>query len=317
MVRDVSGRTTGGSPFRAATETNRRLKLLLWGDSGAGKTSLALQFPGCVVIDLEGGTELYGGTFTFDVLKATTADEVMAAVDWLLTHPHGYRTLVIDPITVYWDALQAKWGRIFLQRNKGGKGHHGEFYELQPRDWVTLKAEFKELVRKLIALDMNVIVTARQKSQYADSGFMRVIGETFDGEKSLPYLFDTILHLRRDGDGRFMAENMKDRSNKLPAGKFAISYDLLEQCLGVDELARPAAQPALATPDQLDALRHFISASGMKQEAVAERLCAYGADSLEALTQTNAQLIIDKFTTAGYVPAQPTTDAKEDQDAAR
>ena len=34
---------------------------------------------------------------------------------------------------------------------------------------------------------MNVIITARQKTQYADSGFMRAIGETFDGEKSLPY----------------------------------------------------------------------------------------------------------------------------------
>jgi len=304
----MSGHST---PFRTASQHGRRLKLLLWGDSGAGKTTLALRFPGCVVIDLEGGTELYGGAFQFDVLKATTADELMAAVDWLLTHPHEYRTLVIDPITVYWDALQAKWGRIFLQRNKGGKGHHGEFYELQPRDWTTLKAEFKELVRKLIALDMNVIVTARQKAQYADSGFMRVIGETFDGEKSLPYLFDTILHLTRDADGRFMAANMKDRSNTLPVGKFEVSYTLLERCLGVDDLARPAALPALATSAQIDQLRHFVAASGMKPEAVAERLRAYGADSLESLTEANAQLIIDKFTAAGFAPAQSTTEAQE------
>jgi hypothetical protein len=303
--------TVSSCPFASAVAANRRLKLLLWGDSGAGKTTLALHFPGCVVIDLEGGTELYGGTFPFDVLKATTADEVMAAVDWLLTHPHEYRTLVIDPITVYWDALQAKWGRIFLQRNKGGKGHHGEFYELQPRDWTTLKAEFKELVRKLIALDMNVIVTARQKAQYADSGFMRVIGETFDGEKSLPYLFDTILHLARDADGRFMAENMKDRSNRLPNGKFVVSYELLEQCLGVDALARPAAPPAPATPDQLDLLRHLITASGIEASVVATRLQSYGASRLEELTEANAQLIIAKFTAAGYAPAQPTTEAQE------
>lgn len=311
MANDNCSRLGSEAPFHPAAATGRRLKLLLWGDSGAGKTTLALHFPGCVVIDLEGGTELYGGTFQFDVLTATTADEMMAAVDWLLNHPHRYRTLVIDPITVYWDALQAKWGRIFLQRNKGGKGHRGEFYELQPRDWITLKAEFKELVRKLIALDMNVIVTARQKAQYADSGFMRVIGETFDGEKSLPYLFDTILHLYRDKDGRFLAANMKDRSNKLPIGDFEVSYALLERCLGAGALDRASTPVAMVTAHQLDALRHFIAASGMYPEAVTERLRAYGADSLESLTEANAQTIIDKFTAAGFVPAQPTTETQE------
>lgn len=309
------GSLRSDAPFQPGATTRRRLKLLLWGDSGAGKTTLALHFPGCVVIDLEGGTELYGSTFQFDVLKATTADEVMAAVEWLVAHPHEYRTLIIDPITVYWDALQAKWGRIFLLRNKGGKGHHGEFYELQPRDWVTLKAEFKELVRKLIALDMNVIVTARQKAQYADSGFMRVIGETFDGEKSLPYLFDTILHLTRDADGRFMAANMKDRSNRLPSGEFEVSYDLLEQCLGADALDRAPTPISRATAAQIEALRHFITASGMYPEAVVERLRAYGAHSLESLTETNAQLIIEKFEAAGFAPAQPTTASEEENHA--
>lgn len=304
-------RPNNGSPFLMGARAGRRLKLLLWGDSGAGKTTLALRFPGCVVIDLEGGTELYGGAFTFDVLKATTADETMAAVDWLLVNPHEYRTLIIDPITVYWDALQAKWDVIFLQRNKGGKGHHGEFYEKQPKDWVTLKAAFKEFIRKLIALDMNVIVTARQKAQYADSGFMRVVGETFDGEKSLPYLFDTILHLYRDDTGRFMAANMKDRSNRLPSGKFEVSYALLEQCLGADALDRAPTPVAMVTVQQLEGLRHFITASGMKPDAVIERLRAYGAGSLESLTEANAQLIIDKFTAAGFVPAQPSTTTEE------
>lgn len=296
-----------GSPFSPATATERRLKLFLWGDSGVGKTTLALRFPKPAVIDLEGGTEHYGGVFTFEALKATTADEVMAAVDWLLTHPHPYRTLVIDPITIYWDALQAKWHQVFLQRNKGGKGHRGDYYELQPRDWVTLKAEFKELVRKLIALDMNVIVTARQKALYSDAGFMRIVGETFDGEKSLPYLFDTILHLYRDDNGRFMAQNLKDRSNRLPEGHFAVSYSLIEKCLGAETLTREAMPLLLASPEQFERIRHFVAASGMKQERLRERLAAYGANRIEDLTQENAQAIIDKFTAAAAAKAPAST----------
>jgi hypothetical protein len=156
-------KVTTESPFAKAATRHRLLKILVWGDSGAGKTTLALQFPQPVVIDLEGGADLYGDAYSFDVRRASTADEVMETVDWLLTNTHEYRTLVIDPITVYWDALQKKWSDIFLRRNKGSKGFKFEFYDLQPRDWMTIKAEFKELIRKLIAVDMNVVVTARQK----------------------------------------------------------------------------------------------------------------------------------------------------------
>lgn len=309
-TQSLSGgsREARSGPFRPAAGTDRRLKLFIWGDSGVGKTTLALRFPGAVVIDMEGGTEHYGGVFSFDVLKATSADEVTAAVEWLRTKPHAYRTLVIDPITIYWEALQNKWGRTFLLRSKGGKGHHGEFYELQPRDWVTLKAELKELVRKLIQLDMNVIITARQKAQYSDSGFMRAIGETFDGEKSLPYLFDTILHMTRDDAGRFMAENLKDRTNKLPRGKFEVSYELIEKCLGSETLTREAAPLRLAIPEQVDSIRQFVAASGMSQETLTARLAAYGATRIEDLTEENATLIIAKLTTAaaGKMPAATT-----------
>lgn len=307
--------SNGTTPFQPAVESQRRLKLLLWGDSGSGKTTTALQFPSPAIIDLEGGAEHYGRDFPFDVLKATTADEIAAAVDWLLTHDHDYRTLAIDPISLYWDALQKKWSDIFLRRNKSSKGHRLEYYAMQAKDWMTIKAEHKELVRKLIQLDMNVIVTARQKTLYADQGFMRAVGETFDGEKSLPYLVDTILRLYRDDNGRFMAENLKDRTNKLPQGQFEISYKILEEHLGEESLGRKSVPIQMVTPDQLNSLRHFIDAFGMETETVRTRLQDYGADRLEALTQQNAQKIIDKFEAAGTPSAQSVPTTKETSDA--
>ena len=282
-------------PFEQARSLKKRLKLFLWGDSGTGKTTLALQFPQPAVIDLEGGADLYGDAFDFEVLRAQTADEVAGAIDWLLTHPHTYRTLVIDPITIYWDSLQRKWSDIFLRRNKGTKGHKFEFYDLQPRDWMTVKAEFKDFIRKLIALDMNVIVTARQKVQYGDSGFMTAIGETFDGEKSLPYLFDTIVRLHRDDKGRFLGECLKDRSNKLPGGSFECSFPVFEQLFGEDMLTRQAQPLALATDGQKQQLRTYIEQFGVTPEQVTQRLAAYGADSLDTLTEEHANAILNKF----------------------
>jgi hypothetical protein len=52
---DSSKKNKDASPFQKAKSLDRRLKLFLWGDSGVGKTTLALQFPRPVVIDLEGG----------------------------------------------------------------------------------------------------------------------------------------------------------------------------------------------------------------------------------------------------------------------
>jgi hypothetical protein len=295
---DFSKKSQDGSPFQKARSLEKRVKLFLWGDSGVGKTTLSLQFPKPVVIDLEGGADLYGEAFDFDVLRASTADEVMEAVQWLLTHPHAYRTLVIDPITVYWDALQKKWSDVFLRRNKGSKGYKFEFYDLQPRDWMTVKAEFKDLIRKLIALDMNVIVTARQKVQYADGAFMKAIGETFDGEKSLPYLFDTIVRLYRDEKGQFLGECLKDRSNKLPAGAFEVSYARFEELFGKKALARKARPTAFATDDQKRQIRDYIARFGLSPEQVTKRLAAYDADSLDELTEENARVIIGKFESA-------------------
>jgi len=308
---DFSKKDQTDSPFQKARSLDKRLKLFLWGDSGVGKTTLALQFPKPVVIDLEGGADLYGESFDFDVLRASTADEAMDAAQWLLTHPHAYRTLVIDPITVYWDALQKKWSDIFLRRNKGSKGYKFEFYDLQPRDWMTVKAEFKDFIRKLIALDMNVIVTARQKVQYADGGFMKAIGETFDGEKSLPYLFDTIVRLYRDEKGRFLGECLKDRSNKLPPGEFECSFARLEELFGKKTLARKARPTAFATDVQKRQIREHIARFEMTPEQVVRRLAAYGSESLDDLTEENARVILTKFESALAAKGGATTSGKE------
>jgi len=275
-----------------------RLKLLLWGESGVGKTMLAVQFPKPVVIDLEGGTNLYGDVFEFAVRHANTADEVMAAVRWLHENDHDYRTLVIDPMTVYWDALQKKWSTIFLRRNKQTRANKHEFYDLQPKDWMTIKAELKELIRLLSALDMNLILTARQKNLYADGAFMRVTGKTFDCEKSLPYLVDTTVRLYRDEKGRYMGECLKDRSNRLPGGPFECSYELFDDRFGKEVLERKAEPTLLACSDQKQQILLLAKQTGWTKADVVGRLPAYGAENMDELTAENAAVIIRNLKSA-------------------
>ena len=228
MTTQVGDNTTT-SPFQRARTTKRRLKLFLWGVSGAGKTTLALQFPKPTVIDMESGTSLYADDYDFAVKRTTDASEVMWAIQWLAQNEHDFETLIIDPVSVYWEALQKKWSEIFLNRNKKSKGFKFEYYDLGMKEWGTIKSEWRTLVRNLIDLDMHVICTARSKTHYGDN--MRELGVTFDGEKSLPYLFDVVVRQFRDESGRYMGECQKDRSGRLPAEPFEINYESFERCM--------------------------------------------------------------------------------------
>ena len=275
--------------FEKAKSLKKRLKLFLWGDSGVGKTTLALQFPKPVVLDLEGGADQYGDDFAFDVLRTVDADEIMQAVQWLGSHETQYSTVIIDPITIYWDALQRKWSDIFLERHKDKKGWKHEFYDFQPRDWMTLKSEHKAFLRRLVALDMNVVVTARQKVQYEEGSLMRVSGTTFDGEKNLPYLFDTVVQMYRDQKGRRMGSVLKDRTNTLPDGEFEIKYTVFEALFGKECLERKA-EPNMIGEKQLSQIFDFWTL--VPDEDKTKTFKLYGIEALEDLNREQAKEIL-------------------------
>lgn len=277
------------NPFAKAGKAGKRLKLFLVGDSGVGKTTLALQFPAPCVIDLERGAELYGDSFSFDILPVTDAEAAMEAVEWLMNNKHDYKTLVIDPITVYWEALQKKWSDIFKMRNKGGKGFKFEFYDLQIRDWQTIKSEWKAFLRRVISLDMNIIVTAREKQERDKN--MNVIGTTFDGEKGLPYAFDTVIHMYMDGDKR-MGRTRKDRTNTMPEGDYEISYSLFDTLFGPSALSRPA-ETVHPTEDMLWTFDKLCAQLHLDDHAIEKALSRYGVKAAKDLSMTDMEGIIE------------------------
>src|SRR5688572_12654440 len=92
-------------------ETSKRLKLLMFGGAGDGKTRGSLQFPKPYIIDTERGTENYG-KYIEDaggvVFQTNDMSDVIQEVKSLLTVKHDYCTLVIDPITTLYNDLLDK-----------------------------------------------------------------------------------------------------------------------------------------------------------------------------------------------------------------
>jgi DNA-binding ferritin-like protein (Dps family) len=220
-----------------AEPISTRLKMYVYGPTGVGKTVTALHFPSPAVIDAERGTEHYGKFFKFKRIFTANPDTIIAVIDELLQNPvvdgETIKTLVVDPISVVYDTLVSN----YESKMKVKTGNAS--YQLKPLDYKYIKSEVRRLGLKLLSLDMNVIVTAKEKIQYSSdpSEFMKVEGTSPEGPKDFPYLFDVVLRLSKTTDGKFWANVEKDRTNNLPP-EFEYSYETFTKYLGIEGLER-------------------------------------------------------------------------------
>lgn len=210
------------SPFMPAENLPARLKLFIWGESGTGKTPIALMFPKPVLIDIERGADHYGKLFKFDVVRPKNCTELLQDVEWLVKNKHNYLTVIIDSITVYWELLMSEWTHRFnkitsVEAKWKHKTDDKEWTDFIIRNWSPVKEEYRRVITNLMTLDMNVVVTAHSKDLYDGSGeSIKKIGSTFSAEKDTNYMFDTVIRLIKAGD-KTMAFVTRDRTRRLAA----------------------------------------------------------------------------------------------------
>jgi hypothetical protein len=231
---------------RKPEAVNKRLKLFMFGPAGVGKTTAAIQFPNSYVIDCERGTENYDKLIAGSnsvVYQTIDINEVVQEVKSLLTEKHEFRTLVIDPITpIYNDLLE----KCELKVGSDFGRHYG-----------AANKEMKRLANLIMALDMNVVITAHAKKEYGDN--LKVLGMTFDGWKQLDYWFDLVIELAKHGKKR-VARIVKTRIETFPDGDaFEWSYDAIRERYDAATLEREAAQVALASPAQVSEVTSLLN----------------------------------------------------------
>jgi len=219
--------------FQPARKARRFWKVNLWGGFKAGKTRGMLSFPGLAVIDGDRGSVLYADKYPFDVLDANHWPELLNTLTYLESGNHSYKTLGIDPLTIYWQDLLDQQVQYTLNRRNSEV--------LTSGDWGMIKRRYKGLMNRLMDLNMNVVLSSRSKDEYENitdprtgEDKTRKTGDQIaDVEKSTDYFFDVILHLytvedKKKGVCQHFARVDGSRVDEIPKYKV---YDITKKRL--------------------------------------------------------------------------------------
>jgi hypothetical protein len=250
---------------KASAVRKKPLKILLFGDSGTGKTHFALQSTPSkiLVFDAESGTDLFEGRRGFDFdywtdddgLKTASIRELNRAIDYLET-PEGrkqYETFVIDPISDIWDNIQAqrldyKEEKTLEKAKKTNRDldtedkNETELESFNVKDWSDMKRIYKNMMLRLKNLPQNIILVAREKeiSETKPDGSIVRTGEyTYEAEKNTKYAVDFTVRLVYDEKARkryaYIAKTRSDafeKAQKFDNPTFAMFDEVINKMKG-------------------------------------------------------------------------------------
>jgi len=214
---------------RTKEATAQAVKLLVYGQAGAGKTSLIPTLPTPVILSAEGGLLSIADT-NLPFIEITSMQELQEAYKWLTSSAEAgeFQSVALDSISEIAEVVLNAEKKI----NKDPRAAYGAMQE-QMADVIRA---FRDLPGK------HVYMSAKLEKTQDEMG--RVLyAPSMPGNKtgqSLPYFFDEVLALRvekdaegmtrralmTDNDGLWLA---KDRSGKLDVWEDADLGDIIRK----------------------------------------------------------------------------------------
>jgi hypothetical protein len=186
-----------------------KLKVLIWGLPGGGKTRWALHSPKPLIMDTENSTLLYSNEFDFMRAKIdpnipAQRDAVFLATTLLKEFGSNeysddlVETFVIDSVSDLLDNVESMLCRDYEKQL--GKSVES-LNQLQKTKWYAFRRDkTRDLLNKIIAIDKNIIFTARSKLKWENvNGQMTPVGVTNDCLEILEYLVDIVIFINEHG----------------------------------------------------------------------------------------------------------------------
>lgn len=220
----------GGLPVAPASEAIEYINMLIYGDSGVGKTLLtgtAWDVPEMrpvLVIDVEGGTFTLRERYPMvDVVRVDSWSDMQKVYDALYRGEGDYKTVVLDSLS---EIQKFSMTTIMKTVKKEDPGRDEEVPGI--REWGKNLWQVRAVVRGFRDLPMNVLFTcladhARDPRLGLDKSSLGLQGRS---KNEVPGFVDFVVYLymkfHDEENKRFLLtqqtekELAKDRSNKLP-----------------------------------------------------------------------------------------------------
>ena len=214
------------------------LKVMVWGESGSGKSRFALSAPNPLVVDLEGSTRLYAGEFDFwkaeidknNEQACNSATLTKNLIKEILNGEYQDRqTLIIDPVTDLLDCIEEICSKEY-EKTIGKKVD--TLNAVQKTKWYAYRRETsRKILNQLKDIPMNLILVARAKSVWdTKDGKMQPVGVTYDALEIVEYLMDIVIQLEKNGE-ETRAIVKKSRLGNLPKILDVKNFDSIKQAL--------------------------------------------------------------------------------------
>lgn len=273
----------------------KRIKMLVFGKAGVGKTWTALSFPNCYYIDTEGGASRpqymerlakSGGAYFGREQGSGDFHRVIEEVKTLATEKHDYKTLVIDSFSKLFSSEIAQAIDGMIKQKKDITNTYGS----EKKKAVSMS---KTLLDWVDRIDMNVILICHEKPLYSDDKNKSIIGTTFDGWDKIDYELDLAVNISRQG-GSYYANIAKSRVEDFKyGGQVPWSYKSFSELYGKDIIEKDSEAIELATPDQMSELKELLGKWTPPEGWVAGTLEAAKAEKFSEVDKNKMSKILE------------------------
>lgn len=233
-----------------------KIKAVLYGISGVGKTTLALSFPTPYYFDVEGGAkgpqyrELLkksGGAYLGPEDGTQSFDILIEQMQALATEKHSYKTLIVDSLTKLFQTTIAQEAERLGSKDAFGASKKPAI------------AAMRRLVMWSSRLDMNIWYVCHETAEWGMiDGQRSEIGRVADVWDKLIYELDLAVQVVKRGPQR-LAIVKKSRLMAFPdAETFNLEYAEFAARHGKDVIEGDVGSITLALPEQVAEIKKLL-----------------------------------------------------------
>ncbi len=245
----LTAETLGGLKIEKAIERAPFLNILVYGESGIGKTvlcgsaSMVEAMSPVLILDVEGGVEPLRTMYPqVDVIRIKTIKDLQNAYNELFRGKHNYKTIVLDSLT---EIQKVYMGEIMVNVVKEDSDRDPDVPGMY--EWNKNTEQVRKLVRAFRDLPVNTVLTAladqrteNNLTKTVPSFSKKLIGE-------IPAIVDLVLYFytkmgrdpvtKKETINRFLLTQKtervaaKDRTTKLPVVVEEPTFSILHQLI--------------------------------------------------------------------------------------